>query len=143
MPYPDCCLKGIDLKDAISDDGEIGSHILYFKVAERPLSWEKQSINWQDDDSAIGFTLGQTNQDGTLQFKYGVLVLSRYEIDRINNRPQISGILSYEREPLQYNDYHGNLLLAAGVSKKKMKQVAATLVAYATEKIVPACPSSS
>jgi hypothetical protein len=145
MPYPECCLKGIDIKDAFSDDGELASCILYFKEAENPHCWRKQSINWQDDDDAIGFTLGQINQDGSLQFRFGLIVLSRQEIDRVNNRPQISRILSYEREELPHNRYHGNLLLATGVSKKKMKQVAATLAMYATEKTIPAdghCPSA-
>jgi len=137
MPYPECCLKGINLKDAFSEDGDLQSHIFYFiRHDENPHCWKKQSINWQDDDSAIGFTLEQKNADGSLQFKYGIIVLLRQEIDRLNNRPQINGILSYDREVLPDNRYHGNLLLAAGVSQKKMKMVAAILAIDATEKIV-------
>jgi len=128
MPYPEYCIKGINLKDAYSDEGDLGSHVLYFDKDETNEGWKKQSINWQDEDSVIQFTLDQRNTDGTLQFRFGIAVLSRIKIDEYNVRPVINGALSYERERMDNNEYHGNLILERSASKKKMKQIAAMLL---------------
>ena len=45
----------------------------------------EQSINWEDDDSVIEFTLNQRRtSDNDLQFKAGVVILSRSKIDELN-----------------------------------------------------------
>jgi len=134
--YPEICLKGIKAKDCIGDDGNIRAHLLHFEKGRTDTSW-KQSINWQDDDQAIEFTLRQRRQDGSLLFKFGVAPLSRIEIDRINSRPFVNGALSYERELLgDDNKYHGNLILEGRTTKLKMEAIAAILVS-AQEKVIP------
>jgi hypothetical protein len=87
----------------------------------------EQSINWEDDDSVIEFTLNQRRTDGALQFKEGVVILSRSAMDRLNKLPLVRGLLGYERSPLDGNPYHGNLLLPEEVPKAKMIRIAAGL----------------
>ncbi len=84
------------------------------------------AINWNDDDGVIEFTLQQKKEE-QYQFKIGVAVLSRFEIDRLNNLHAIHGSLSYERSPLEDNPYHGNLLIKNDVPKSKRKMIAAAI----------------
>lgn len=135
MNFPNNSIKGIPNKDFLIDGMTIGSHLFYFSQP-RDDGKVEQSINWEDDDSVIGSTLSQEREDGSLQFNAGVAVLPRSEIDRLNKRPAIRGLLSYERSPLNDNPYHGNLLLQANVPKAKMRQIAAGL-ALAVFKIIP------
>jgi hypothetical protein len=135
MPFPEYCLKGIKAKDCISEEGEILAPLLYFDKDVTSGSW-RQSVNWQDDDLAIDFTLAQKRSDETLLFKYGLVSLSRSDIDRIKGRPYVNGALSYDREPLPSNPYHGNLVLEDRVSKLRMKTIAAILVS-AKERVFP------
>ena len=136
MSYPDECLKGIPNESFITQDKKISAHLFYFKDEHiRPDGWCRQSINWNDDDNSIQHTLNQKN-NGNVQFKIGVVLLSRAELDKISRRPLINGMLSYERDPLPDNRYHGNLLLKTDYSDRTMKMVAATISMTACERIV-------
>jgi CRISPR/Cas system-associated exonuclease Cas4 (RecB family) len=59
----------------------------------------------------------------------------REEIDRLNCRPQIKGLLSYERSQVPENVFHGNVLLKVGTDKRTKRLVAAGL-ALAIEHVV-------
>ena len=137
MNYPKNSLKGIPNDSYLSEDGSPGSHLFYFKENHlRDDGWIEQSINWQDDENAIHFTLGQRKEDGNYQFKSGVVVIPREEIDRLNRRPTVNELLSYERQPLENNSYHGNILLMSGVPKPTMKKLAAGLALAASKTIL-------
>lgn len=136
MSYPENAIKGIPDNSFLIADGSVGSHLFYFKSEHaRDDGWIEQSINWEDDESVLGFTLSQTKEKGEIQFKAGAAILPRQEIDRLNNRPTIKGLLSYERQPLDNNSYHGNILLKVHVPKPTMKKIAAGL-ALAVSKVV-------
>jgi hypothetical protein len=136
MDFPEHCIRGIPNKDFISDDGIIGSHLFHFKKEHnRQDGWCEQSINWNDDENAISFTLKQKKKDGEIQFKSGLLLLPRNEIDRLITRPAIANSLSYERDILDDNKYHGNLLLKNNVPTRLMKQIAAGLALIYSERI--------
>jgi len=127
MSFPDNSIRGIPDKSFMTNDS-FGSHLFYFKKEHtRDDGWIEQSINWEDDDSAIEFTLNQRKENGQKQFKVGVLIIPRDEIDRLKRRPTVSGILSYERQYLENNPYHGNILLQSNVPKPIMKRMAAGL----------------
>ena len=126
MNYPENSIKGIPNSDFLIEGRNVASHLFHFKQTTDDVAIE-QSINWEDDESAIGFTLNQKKENGDLQFKAGVAILPRSEIDRLSRYPSIREMLSYERSPLANNPYHGNLLLQANVSKRIMKQIAASL----------------
>ena len=124
--YPDTCIRGIPNNSFLTEDGSIGTHLFYFKNEHsRDDGWTEQSINWEDDTSVIEFTLNQEKEDGELQFKAGAVLIPREEIDRLKNRPTVSGLISYERQPLENNPYHGNILLQARLPKPTMRKIAA------------------
>jgi hypothetical protein len=143
MNYPENCIKGIPDNSFLVEDGSVGSHLFYFKSEyARDDGWTEQSINWDDDESVIDFTFRQTREDGEVQFRAGVVIIPRDEIDRLNNRPTIKGLLSYERQPVNDNPYHGNILLQTNVQKSTMKKIAAGL-ALAVSKKVAQRPNAS
>lgn len=128
MSLPDNCIKGIKHDSYLIADGSPGAHLFYFeKQFNRDDGWCEQSINWKDDKNAINFTMNQKKENGEIQFPTGVVIIPRNELDRINNLPQVNGILSYERKKLEDNKYHGNILLKTNVIKKKMILVAANI----------------
>jgi hypothetical protein len=125
---PENCIKGIPNSSFIHG-GFIGAELFHFNERDnRDDGWSEQSINWQDDDHAIQFTLNQTKADGTLHFKAGVALLPRIEIDRIRDKFARIGLISYERKSLPGNPYHGNILLNSEMVKLPvMKAIAGTL----------------
>jgi len=84
---------------------------------DRETSKWRQSINWEDDDTVVNFTLTQKKDDQSFCFKCGVARVSRAEIERIGNLPQVRGFLSYNREIIDDNPYHGNLILEDTIAK--------------------------
>lgn len=125
-PYPNNCLRGVFNKSAVRTDGRPETEV--FNQWQLDGGEFVQSINWEDDDGAIPFTLAQTRRDlETLQFPGGVAVLARIEIDNMMKWPANMGVLSYERAPEDGNRYHGNLRLGPGVTKPHRTQIAGAL----------------
>ena len=133
MSFPSHCLRGIP-NTSFLEDGNIGSHLFYFPEIPRGDGWKELSINWVDDDLVFEFTLSQKKEDGEFQFKSGFVIVPRNEIDRLKNRLTIpSEALAYERQSLDENPYHGNILLQKDVSRKTMKLIAAGLTLAISE----------
>ncbi|MBM4065240.1 MAG: hypothetical protein FJ266_06320 [Planctomycetes bacterium] len=135
MDYPDNCIRGLSKGSEITVEGFVPENAFYFKNVNRKDGWDEQSINWEDDDSVIGFTLNQKNENGETKYVNGVAVISRYKIDRLIDRIE-KGLLRYERQQINDNHYHGNILLKSETTKKTMKIIAAG-ISLAVEKIVP------
>ena len=136
MKLPDNCIKGIPNKDFLEDNGYPQSRLFYFEERHtRSDGLIEQSINWEDDDLAIEFSLNQKKENGERQFKAGVAIISRHEIDRLNKQPTVGGALSYERQPLPNNCYHGNILLQADIKKTRRKMIAAALALHVSKVI--------
>jgi hypothetical protein len=138
MCFPDNCLKGIPNVTYLTAHHRVASHLFYFdlKSFRRSDEWLEQSVNWEDDGSAIGFTPGQRDNRGDKQFEAGVAVLPRCEVDRANRAPMYAGWLSYERDSLADNPYHGNILLRKNVDKAEMKMIAGVLAMYVS-RVIP------
>lgn len=138
MKLPVNYIKGIPNNEfLVREDLSIGSNLFFFNMEEiRIDGWVEQSINWEDDNTVVDFSLNQKKDDGTLQFKAGIAIFPRYEIDRLNRQPTINGILSYERHPLENNKFHGNILLKAGVPRLTMKKIAASIAVTVSEIIL-------
>lgn len=136
MAFPDNCIRGIPNEQFVNEEGTLGSDLFYFQDVDRGDGWREQSINWEDDEDAIGLTLAQTRDDRQPKFRAGVAILPRTEIDRINLQPTVADLLGYERAPINGNPYHGNILLRAGTSKRTMKLIAASL-ALVVSRIIP------
>ena len=138
MSYPEYCLRGIPHESQIVEAGLVSSDLFFFSDDHVRASGDfEQSINWQDDDDAIAFTLSQKKRDGiSIQFTGGIAIVPRFNLDRLSKLPAFGNDFSYERQTLEENRYHGNLLLKPGVSKQKRKFIATTLAMHVTE-IIP------
>ena len=137
MNFPENCIRGIPNDSFINEDGSLGSHLFHFLSANRGDGWVEQSINWEDDANAVKFTLSVKKADGQIQFKAGAAIVPRSEMDRLNSRPTVMGLLSYERQTLSDNAYHGNILLRANTPKPTMKLLAAGIALAVTRIICP------
>jgi len=138
MSFPDNCIKGILHEDFLLDDETVATHLFYFEMRyPRDDGWVEQSINWEDDDSVIEFTLKQEKENGVIKFKAGVVIIPREGIDRLSKLSNVLGKISYERQSLENNNnpYHGNILLKKNVPRHTMIMIAGTL-ALAVTKIV-------
>ena len=127
MGFPDNCIRGIKNERCLLEDG-ITPNVTLFEFHDNAGkdNWVRESINWMDDQQAIDFTWRQINaDDGTLQFPVGIAILLLTELNRIKRRH--FGFFDYEREVLEANSYHGNLLLKAGIEKQRKTLVRAAL----------------
>ena len=140
MSYPDKCVRGIPNNDEqyVIDKEKplVGPGLFQFKDTKRSDGMIELSVNWLDDNRAIEIALDQRKENGELQFKAGVVLLSRDKIDEICCRPNIKGYLAYERRPLNNNPYHGNILLRKNINKHTKKQISDTLALMAVIKII-------
>jgi hypothetical protein len=67
MDYPDLCIRGVINHHFLDDDGNPKTDVFIFqKNHSRPDGWTEESINWQDDEKAINFTLKQKRSDGEI-----------------------------------------------------------------------------
>jgi hypothetical protein len=135
MTFPDNCIRGVPNNDFVIADGSVASHLFNPKRQnenQRDDGWNETSINWEDDGDAITFTLEIRKDDNTYQYEIGVVRIPRQEIDRINSHPTTIGLLSYERQPLMENPYHGNILFRQGIPTPKVRQLAASLATIAS-----------
>lgn len=128
MSFPDNCIRGIPSENFLVDDETVGSHLFYFKMEDaRDDGWVEQSINWEDDDSVIEFTLNQRKENGVIKFRVGVVIIPREGIDRLRKFPNVREKISYERQSLENNPYHGNILLRENVPRHTMRMIAGSL----------------
>jgi len=136
--YPQTCIKGIPDKNSLTPDKtRCGSHLFHFKKnQDRKDGWDETSINWEDDNTVIEFTFNQIRHDGNKQFKEGVALIYREELDQVARLAFIKNKLAYERNKLKNNKYHGNILLREDVPKHIMKQIAANIALIASENII-------
>ena len=73
----------------------------------------------------------QKKDNGEIQIKAGIVILSRSDIDRINRQPTVKNLLSYERDEqdgTKKNKYHGNILIKKNTSKPDLSPVLVPLV---------------
>ena len=126
MTFPSTFLRGIPDSTFVLEDGTVATHLFYFNEEHsRNDDWIEQSINWEDNPTALEVIFNQRKENGELQFKTGVTRIPREEIDRLSRQPTVTGMLTYERSPFEHNPYHGNLLLRSNVQKPTMKKIAA------------------
>jgi len=137
MEYPGQCIRGIPNEDCLYEDSLLeGNPIARLTLYPFPKEhckdngWIPESINWMFDVKAIDFTLEQKNEDGELQFKVGVAILSLIELRRIKRKHR--SFFSYDKDPIENNPYHGNLLLKADI-KKERKRMICDVLAHSSE----------
>jgi len=137
MTYPANCIRGIWDSTYLDENGRPKSHLFHFALqAPRGDGWIAQSINWEDDAAVVDYTLKQKKQPCQLQYKAGVAIIPRGQIDILRTLENIKDILDYERKPIPGNQHHGNILLRSGVSKLRMKNIAAC-IAEVVSQVIP------
>ncbi len=135
MAFPDNCIRGIINDGYITPDGSVGSHLFLPSretAHQRGDGWEETSINWEDDKHAVPFTLQTTKNDGSIKYKTGVVRIPLAEIEHINTHPTTRDLLSYERQAIQNNPYHGNILFRQRIDDSMKKKLAASLAVAAS-----------
>lgn len=133
--YPNELLRGIPNDACIDEFGYPASNLFTFDNSsqQRTDGYKEESIAWRDHEEAVAILLNQKKEDGQIQFKIGVAVLSRHEIDRLIQRDWTRQSLSYERDDKPENKYHGNLLLKVDVPKRVKKKITAQIACLASE----------
>jgi hypothetical protein len=95
----------------------------------REDDYYETSINWKDEDQALMLIFDRKRDNGEYQFKVGGAILSTFELDRLCKKPQIKGLLSYERRIVEGNIYHGNILFKKE-TPKSMRNMIASAIAF-------------
>lgn len=141
MDYPDNCLRGIPNDGFLTDDKKgVQSSLFAYNLSDpRADGWIEISINWEDNDQAIPFTLAQNKENGEPKFPSGVAVLPRDRIDAMLMFPRVKTLLLYERqEKVNENPYHGNILYKEDISKQDKRTVSGMLaMAAAVAEVLP------
>lgn len=127
---PNECIRGISNPDClVRVQGRFFADTTLFCFHEscsQGDGWVKESVNWRDDENVVGFMFAQ-KKDGEPQFKGGIAIIPLSELDRIKKRFPDDGHFDYERDPIDVNPYHGNLLLSKNIGKPLKNMVRAAL----------------
>ena len=122
--YSNDLLRGLSGDDWVCD-GIVTAAAFQLKFEPQFMKNEcvAHSICWEDDTLVVDLMMKQkkTNDPEIVQYKAGIARYSRESIDRIIKSPAFMGILSYDREPLEGNPYHGNLLTKRTLSNTQKK----------------------
>ena len=135
--YPARHLKGIPTKGEVDAQGLPTPVVFRFKTPPEPRSdsMTESSINWEDDDQAIPFTLNQRKPNGDVQFRYGVAIIptsSLTQLPAIVHQIAGSGF-TFERRVVDGNKYHGNYLILSATPGHIQHRIEATLSLLVTE----------
>ena len=134
--FPDEFWRGIANKDFISQ-GYVLASAFQFDDEVRADNYKELSINWNDDDGSLEKVLTQTKANGKLQFNGGAAKLS-LSMAKMVLKPFIDNKqFDYERRPVEGNDYHGNLLVSADLSKQLRLQISNGLALVAGTNVIP------
>jgi hypothetical protein len=142
IEYSDNLLRGLSADDWVKDGIVTASA---FQIKFEPTFMRNDcaanSISWEDDTSVVELMMQQKKkengeQNDKLQYKVGLARIPRKEVDHIMRLPTIKDILSYEREPLPDNKYHGNLLVRPESSLAQRKLLPGVIACLVSE-IIP------
>ncbi|PWB56018.1 MAG: hypothetical protein C3F13_02855 [Anaerolineales bacterium] len=136
MDFPDHCLRGLRDKDHYTEYDNTITLKGYLPDTRTQHTREDKgyetSINWEDTDSVIEFTLN-TQESGKKSFPFGIVRLPLVEIQRIIDNEATKNMISYERCPVDGNEYHGNIVFQAGLSQLKQNMIASVLATYSSK----------
>jgi hypothetical protein len=130
---PDNCIRGVRKKDWIQEGvvSFLAFEPNYNTYSSRADQGYETSINWEDNDKVVEFTLSQETG------KYGALVLPRKLIDAVNEKPRSKGCIKYERQKSKSNPYHGNVVFTDRQPKALVRLMAAHLAYDVIDIILP------
>jgi hypothetical protein len=134
--YPEFCIRGIRKLKEINQDDTVALNVYlpYTKTSEtRTDNGSETSINWEDKEEVLNFTLNFRDEKNQLVFANGAVKLAKDEIDHINTLPSTQDTLLYERDELDENPYHGNIVFRAELSNPKRNMIASILAAASSK----------
>jgi len=137
--FPETCIRGIDkLKHVYQDTDTVSSQLFVpdNRTSEkRADKGQETSINWEDDDSVLEFTLDSRdeNDQNKLLFPHGAVKLPRQIIDNVINEANTINAIAYERDRLPHNDYHGNIVFQVGLPGHTINMVASVFALYCSK----------
>ena len=137
LEYPDELIRGISHESYIDEEGRPLASMFQFDDAGRSDGFLETSINWYDDEHALRLTLEQRkrNDASEYQFKVGVAILSRRQLDSTIHSPNAKGAIDYERQMIEGNPYHGNILLKSNLEKQIRNMMSAAIALMCVERI--------
>ncbi len=125
--YPEQCIKGIPNENYLFENEIVLAELFSFQDrGQRNDGWIEESINWDDDEKVVSFTLMQV-KNGESHFKGGVALIKTEELERLKRRLPYKDRISYERQELIDNKYHGNLLMQNTLPKNVKRAIAGHL----------------
>jgi len=134
--YPDTFLRGISKGDLIiPETGGVTAELFLpnsKSAVAREDGCEDISINWEDNEDVVAFTLLLKKNESMYQFPNGLVRLNTEEIHRINSLPTMDAPLSYERNELENNPYHGNIVYKSGLTPRIKRMIATSLAISAS-----------
>ena len=137
-PLPDFCIRGIrEKKHIIEEFGPPSLEIflpLESTAKHRDDKGEEVSVNWEDDDEALKFTIEcRDEKSGNFKFPQGVVKLPLDEIERLNNQPTMDNPLFVERKIEDDNPYHGNIVYKSGLRPLLKRMIASSLATHTSQ----------
>jgi hypothetical protein len=134
--YPNNLIRGVANRSELNEEGLPSINLFLFRPNEsRSDNKLELSINWCDDKTkALSIAMNQMKGDesGDFQFKVGVAVLSRERLDLVKKSLICMGKIGYERAPIENNEFHGNIVCTAGLSKQTMAIIRSSLAISVT-----------
>lgn len=128
--YPADFWRGIPNKDFISNSLVL-ANAFQFDDVSRPDGKKELSINWNDCEEALTTALNQRKPNGKLQFPAGVANLELAKVELFLSAFINQGLFSYERNEIDGNPYHGNLLITGTLDKQSRSLVSSGLALVA------------
>lgn len=119
-PFPDSFWRGISSKEFVYD-GYVLASAFQFDKDVREDDFVELSINWNDSDEALERVLSQRKANGKIQFSVGAVKLSLPEVKTRLSMFMDRKQFSYERRPIEGNEFHGNLLMSSEISSNKSR----------------------
>lgn len=135
MAYPKTFLRGLITKGSVTDERYVTSEAFQFQDfrAQRADNYNELSINWEDSDEAVDVLLNQKKEStDDLQFKVGFVRIPLQKVRSLLKAHVKDKSFAYERKPVDGNDFHGNLLADAKLSKSITKNLQHSLATLAT-----------
>lgn len=135
LVYPKDFWRGISNKDFVCD-GHVLPSAFQFDDEIRQDGFKELSINWNDNEGALATVLNQKKDNGKFQFSVGATNLQLGFVKQCLATYISRDEFSYERKPVEGNDYHGNLLVKGTIDKKIRLIISNTLALAADTNIV-------
>ncbi len=125
--YPESFFRGVTSPDAIDRKymRVLGEAFRFDGNHMYNREYDEISINWNDDDNSL-VNIKSQKKDEKYKYENGIVSVSTKKIKEMKNRYQND--FSYERSPIEGNEYHGNLLLnLSNISKQLRKSISEEL----------------